>query len=140
MMPNRWTANALLRERAEKAEDENANLKENMKMLYDWIVLYDEEVNKLTAELAEAKKQREGLSLCNDLGDALNDKLVVENTKLLDALTPFVEVWEKRSGPNQPSISSEMLVAAHVKHFIHAKTLIDNRTYSWKPPFRSKGK
>ena len=58
--------------------------------------------------------------------DLRDDKkrLEAERDKLLDALTPFVEVWEKRSGPNQPSISSEMLVAVHVKHFIHAKTLV----------------
>ena len=44
------------------------------------------------AGLAEAKNQREGLSLCNDLGDALNDKLVVENTKLREALGKILAV------------------------------------------------
>ena len=44
---------------------------------------------------------------------------------LKGALKPFVEAWRKRAGPNQPSISSEMLVAVHVKHYINAEKVLE---------------
>jgi len=55
-------------------------------------------------------------------------ELEADRNRLRGALKPFVAAWEKRSGPNQPSISSEMLVAVHVKHFINAKKILTART------------
>ena len=76
------------------------------------------QLQKAEAELAEMKDKYQEAS------DVSIERLA-KRDKLLEALKPFVEVWEKRSGPNQPSVSSEMLVAVPVKHFIHAKILVD---------------
>ena len=89
---------------------------------------YLKQKQRTEAELAilrPAYKQqaREFIAAKMDYSDEIASK-EAERDKLLDALTPFAEVWEKRSGPNQPSISSEVLIAVHVKHFIHAKTLV----------------
>jgi len=79
------------------------------------------------AEKAEAELVKINIGGCDAHTDFRSEDLwcpvclMKERDRLREALEPFVEIWKKRAGPGQPSISSGMGVASPVKYYINAE-------------------